>query len=152
MATHKQTVLISGASIAGPTLAYWLKRYGFTPTVVERSPALRRGGFSIDVRNAAAEIAKRMGIWSDLQQKITTLENLSFVDARNRRISGINVLTLRKLLDLDRTWAEILRGDLAETLYEVTKHEVEGPMGEWSCWGTLPTAPRSSRDRAQRSP
>ena len=63
MTTHKQTVLISGASIAGPTLAYWLKRYGFTPTVVERSPALRRGGFPIDVRNAAVEIAKRMGIW-----------------------------------------------------------------------------------------
>ena len=130
MATHRQTVLISGASIAGPTLAYWLKRYGFTPTVVERLPALRRGGFPIDVRNAAAEIAKRMGIWSDLQQKITTLENLSFVDARNRRIGGINVLTLRKLLDLDRTWAEILRGDLAETLYEVTKHEVEYLFGD----------------------
>jgi 2-polyprenyl-6-methoxyphenol hydroxylase-like FAD-dependent oxidoreductase len=77
MATHKQTVLISGASIAGPTLAYWLKRYGFTPTVVERSPALRRGGFPIDVRNAAVEIAKRMGIWSDLQQKITTLDELA---------------------------------------------------------------------------
>jgi 2-polyprenyl-6-methoxyphenol hydroxylase-like FAD-dependent oxidoreductase len=130
MATHKQTVLISGASIAGPTLAYWLKRYGFTPTVVERSPALRRGGFPIDVRNAAVEIAKRMGIWSDLQQKITTLEKLSFMDARNRRISGINVLTLRKWLDLDRTWAEIMRGDLTETLYEATKHEVEYLFGD----------------------
>lgn len=125
MATHKQTVLISGASIAGPTLAYWLKRYGFTPTVVERSSALRRGGFPIDVRNEAVEIAERMGIWSDLQQKITTLEKLSFMDAHNRRISGINVLALRNMLDLDRTWAEIMRGDLADTLYEATRHEVE---------------------------
>ncbi len=130
MATKNQTILISGASIAGPTLAYWLKRYGFTPTVVERSPVLRAGGFPIDVRNEAVEIAKRMGIWSDLQQKSTTLDELSFMDARNRRISGINILTLRKMLDLDRTWAEILRGDLAETLYEATKNEVEYLFGD----------------------
>ena len=130
MATKNQTILISGASIAGPTLAYWLKRYGFTPTVVERSPVLRAGGFPIDVRNEAVEIAKRMGIWSDLQQKSTTLDELSFVDARNQRISGINILTLRKMLDLDRTWAEIMRGDLAETLYESTKNEVEYLFGD----------------------
>lgn len=130
MATKNQTILISGASIAGPTLAYWLKRYGFTPTVVERSPVLRTGGFPIDVRNEAVEIAKRMGIWSDLQQKITTLDQLSFMDARNRRISGINVLTLRKMLDLDRTWAEIMRGDLAELLYKATKNEVEYLFGD----------------------
>src|SRR5260221_91023 len=83
MATKNQSILISGASIAGPTLAYWLKRYGFTPTVVERSPVLRTGGFPIDVRNEAVEIAKRIEIWPDLQQKSTTLEQLSFMDARN---------------------------------------------------------------------
>ncbi|HEX6552018.1 MAG TPA: hypothetical protein VF026_04595 [Ktedonobacteraceae bacterium] len=130
MATKKKTMLISGASIAGPTLAYWLKRFGFNPTVVERSPVLRTGGFPIDVRNAAVEIAKRMGIWSDLQQKITTLEELSFVDAHNRRISGINILSLRKMLDLDSTWAEVMRGDLAATVYEATKNEVEYLFGD----------------------
>jgi 2-polyprenyl-6-methoxyphenol hydroxylase-like FAD-dependent oxidoreductase len=130
MATYKKTILISGASIAGPTLAYWLTRYGFTPTVVERSPVLRTGGFPVDVRNEGVEIAKQMGIWSDLRQKITTLDRLSFMDTHNRRISGINILTLRKLLDLDRTWAEIRRGDLAETLYEATKNEVEYLFGD----------------------
>jgi 2-polyprenyl-6-methoxyphenol hydroxylase-like FAD-dependent oxidoreductase len=130
MATKNQTILISGASIAGPTLAYWLKRYGFAPTVVEHSPVLRAGGFPIDVRNAAVEIAKRMGIWSDLQRKITTLDKVSFVDARNQLISGINVLTLRKMLDLDSTWAEVMRGDLAKMAYEATKHEVEYIFGD----------------------
>jgi 2-polyprenyl-6-methoxyphenol hydroxylase-like FAD-dependent oxidoreductase len=129
MAANKKTILISGASIAGPTLAYWLQRYGFTPTVVERSPVLRTGGFPIDVRNEAVDIAKQMGIWSGLQQKITTLDTLSFVNARNQRISGINVLTLRKMLDLDSTWAEIMRGDLSEMLYEATKNEVEYLFG-----------------------
>ena len=33
-------VLISGAGIAGPTLAFWLEKYGFAPTLVESAPAL----------------------------------------------------------------------------------------------------------------
>lgn len=130
MATKNKTILISGASIAGPTLAFWLKRYGFTPTVVERSPALRAGGFPVDVRGAAVDIAKYMETWSDLRQKATTLDKLSFVDARNQQIGRINVLTLRKMLDLDSTWAEVMRGDLAQTLYEATKNEVEYIFGD----------------------
>jgi hypothetical protein len=38
---HNTNVFISGASVAGPALAYWLGRYGFNPTVVEVAPALR---------------------------------------------------------------------------------------------------------------
>jgi 2-polyprenyl-6-methoxyphenol hydroxylase-like FAD-dependent oxidoreductase len=38
MISKNTTILISGASIAGPALAYWLKRYGFNPTVIERAP------------------------------------------------------------------------------------------------------------------
>jgi hypothetical protein len=51
--SKNKNILISGASIAGPTLAYWLKRYGFTPTVIERAPQMREGGYPIDVRNEA---------------------------------------------------------------------------------------------------
>ena len=50
-----RTVLISGASIAGPALAYWLDRYGFDVTVVERAPTVRSGGYPIDVRGSAIE-------------------------------------------------------------------------------------------------
>lgn len=103
----------------------WLARYGFTPTVVERSRGIRAGGYPIDVRNEAVEIAQRMGIWTRLQQEITTLDKLSFVDAQNQRISGFNILALREKLDLDSTWAEVMRGDLAETLYETTKDGIE---------------------------
>ena len=53
MSTKNTTILISGASIAGPTLAYWLKRSGFTPTVIERAPQLRAGGYPVDVRYEA---------------------------------------------------------------------------------------------------
>jgi 2-polyprenyl-6-methoxyphenol hydroxylase-like FAD-dependent oxidoreductase len=42
---RKGRILICGAGIAGPTLAYWLHRYGFEPTLVESAPALRTGGW-----------------------------------------------------------------------------------------------------------
>jgi 2-polyprenyl-6-methoxyphenol hydroxylase-like FAD-dependent oxidoreductase len=57
MSSKNTTILISGASIAGPTLAYWLKHDGFTPTVIERAPHLREGGYPIDVRHEAVQVA-----------------------------------------------------------------------------------------------
>ena len=50
-------VLISGAGIAGPTLAFWLSRYGLEPVIVERSPRLRQGGYVIDFWGLGFEIA-----------------------------------------------------------------------------------------------
>lgn len=65
--TMKSTrILISGAGIAGFTLAYWLKQRGFSPTIIERHPNLREGGYKVDVRGTALEVAKRMGIYQDL--------------------------------------------------------------------------------------
>ena len=60
--TTNKNVLISGASVAGPALAYWLRQYGFTPTVVERAPAPRPGGYAVDFRGAAMNALQRMGI------------------------------------------------------------------------------------------
>jgi len=54
-------VLVSGASIAGPVVAYWLTRQGFDVTVVERAPALRKtGGHAIDLFGPAMAIAEQM--------------------------------------------------------------------------------------------
>ena len=128
--TNNTNILISGASIAGPTLAYWLKRYGFNPTVIERAPHLREGGYPVDVRNEAVQVAKLMGIWSRLQQEKTNFGEISFVNERNQRISRVNVQAVRKAFDLDRFWVEIMRGDLAKTLYELTKDEVEYCFGD----------------------
>ena len=55
-------ILVSGASIAGPVLAYWLTRYGFTVTVVERAPRLRKaGGHAVDLFRPAMDISEKMG-------------------------------------------------------------------------------------------
>src|SRR5205807_4000560 len=126
MSSKNTNILISGASIAGPTLAYWLKRYGFTPTVIERAPQLREGGYPIDVRDEAVQVAKLMGIWSRLQQEKTNFGEILFVNERNQRISRVNLQALRKAFDV----VEIMRGDLAKTLYERTSDEVEYCFGD----------------------
>lgn len=57
-----RSVLISGAGIAGPTLAYWLKVAGYEPTLIERAPVLRHGGYVIDFWGLGYDLAKRMGL------------------------------------------------------------------------------------------
>ena len=128
MTITNKNILISGASIAGPTLAYWLKRSGFTPTVIERAPQLRAGGYPVDVRFEAVQVAKLMGIWPRLQQEQTTLGEMSFINERNQRISRVNIQAVPKALGVDVV--EIMRGDLARTLYELTKDEVEYCFGD----------------------
>jgi 2-polyprenyl-6-methoxyphenol hydroxylase-like FAD-dependent oxidoreductase len=54
-------VLIVGAGIAGPTLAYWLLRAGHEATLVERAPELRHGGYLVDFWGAGFDVAERMG-------------------------------------------------------------------------------------------
>ncbi len=71
-------ILISGASIAGPALAYWLGRHGFNPTVAERAPALREGGYKIDIRGADVGVLERMGILADVQRASTNMRGTSF--------------------------------------------------------------------------
>ena len=128
MSTKNTPILVSGASIAGPTLAYWLKRSGFTPTVIERAPQLRAGGYPVDVRYEAKHVARLMGIWPPLQQEKTSFSEISFVNERNERIGSINGQAMRQTFDLDVV--EIMRGDLAKILYELTKDEVEYCFGD----------------------
>lgn len=109
-------VLISGASIAGPALAYWLRRYGFSPTVVERAPALRDGGHAIDLRGVAKKVVERMGLMDDVRRASIDTRGMSFVDGANSRLADMPA----ELLGGNALVAEIeiLRGDLSQVLYD----------------------------------
>jgi 2-polyprenyl-6-methoxyphenol hydroxylase-like FAD-dependent oxidoreductase len=112
-------VLISGASVAGPALAYWLRRYGFNPTVVERAPALREGGYAVDIRGAALDATERMGILAEVRQASTSMRGMSYVDDANRRLASMRA----DLLGGSGVVAEveILRGDLTRILAWATR-------------------------------
>jgi len=121
-------VLISGASIAGPTLAFWLARHGFQPTVVERSPRLREGGNGVDVRGQAVEVAERMGIMPRVRAAATDVIGTSFVNAANRSVARIDMQAIQRKYGSGEV--EIMRGDLAAILHEATKDDAEYVFGD----------------------
>jgi 2-polyprenyl-6-methoxyphenol hydroxylase-like FAD-dependent oxidoreductase len=118
-----QTVLISGAGIAGPTLAYWLARHGFRPTVVERGTALRSSGSPVDVKGRAVDVAERMGVMAHIREAGTNVTDLSFVNATGRRVGRINMRALQ--LAAGSREVELPRGDLASILHEASRDNVE---------------------------
>jgi 2-polyprenyl-6-methoxyphenol hydroxylase-like FAD-dependent oxidoreductase len=119
MAINKK-VLISGASIAGPALAYWLNRYGFDVTVVERANAVRSGGYPIDVRGTAIDVVERMGLLWQLQAAHIDTRKLTFVDATGAPIAVIDPEGLGS--DSGRH-IELPRGALTSLLYELTHNK-----------------------------
>src|ERR1700733_11515977 len=113
-----KTILISGASVAGPALAFWLHRYGFQPTVVERAPAVRQGGYAIDFRGASMRVLERMGLLPAIRQKQTRIGAITIVDRNNRKVASMpDGFTSGEL--------EILRGDLARVFHEATRSTTE---------------------------
>src|ERR1700735_1695904 len=82
------TVLVSGASIAGPALAYWLDWYGFQVTVVEKAPALRPGGHAVDFKGRTHRtVLERMGVWEQIWQHRTGRFDTVYVDASGRELA-----------------------------------------------------------------
>lgn len=117
-------ILVSGASVAGLTTAYWLIRHGFRVTVVERAPRLRPGGQALDVRGPALEVAKRMGILPKLQEHSTRLNGMSVEDAVGNELfrSTERSLTGGQFNSPD---VEILRDDLCKVLFEAAGARVK---------------------------
>jgi 2-polyprenyl-6-methoxyphenol hydroxylase-like FAD-dependent oxidoreductase len=107
-----KTVLISGASVAGPALAYWLDRYGFQVTVVERGAALRPGGQAIDFKGRTQlTVLERMGVREEIFRRQTGRADMQFLDPSGRQLA---VLTGEFL----GGEVEILRGDLSAVFYQ----------------------------------
>ncbi len=122
------TVLISGAGIAGTTLAYWLSRYGFVPTLIERAPALRTGGYIMDFWGVGFEVAERMRLAPELRQAGYRVREVRIVNNEGTRIGGFGTKKFGHALD-DR-FVSILRGDLAAQLYATVAGRVETIFGD----------------------
>ena len=120
---ENQDILISGASIAGPALAYWLRARGFNPTVVERAPAPRPGGQTVDLRGAGRTVVDRMGLLDRARDLTLDQRGIAWVNTRGR-------VTARMPSGLYGgegiiSEIEILRGDLGQLLYEASRPGTE---------------------------
>ncbi|MEV0316970.1 FAD-dependent monooxygenase [Streptomyces sp. NPDC050658] len=126
--TSKRKVLISGAGIAGPALAFWLNRHGYAVTVVEKAGAPRNGGYPIDVRGTALEVVRRMGILPRLRDAHIDTRRFTFLDegggtvasVEPRAANGGGPPSAANGGDL-----EVRRGELVDALYGAVRDDVE---------------------------
>lgn len=121
-------VLISGAGIAGPTLAYWLVRYGFEPTIIERAPAFREGGYIIDFWGLGFDVAEQMNLVPELERCGYKAQEVRFLDRAGRRTGGFNTEIFR--MNLQNRFLSLQRGDLARIIYDKIADEVESIFDE----------------------
>ena len=123
-----KNVLIVGAGIAGPTLAYWLQRAGYEPTLVERAPELRRGGYLIDFWGAGFDVADQMGIVSDVTRRGYHLTEVRQVDDEGRRITAFDPELFVR--GTSGRYVSIARSELAAIIYDALGGRVESIFGD----------------------
>jgi 2-polyprenyl-6-methoxyphenol hydroxylase-like FAD-dependent oxidoreductase len=108
-------VLISGAGIAGLTAAYWLRRYGFSPTIVERAPSLLTGGYKLDVRGTALQVLRRTGIHDAVRAASTDMQGAMLADKHGNVINEMSGDAFGHRVGED---LEIVRGTLCQVLMD----------------------------------
>ncbi|RZL04201.1 MAG: FAD-binding monooxygenase [Pedobacter sp.] len=119
---NTKRVLISGASFAGLTTAYWMNKMGYKVTVVETSAELKKGGTPVDIKDQTVDIVKRMGLFEQIKAKRLCLERWEFKDG--------NDVTIRTMLlreagqELPDNEFEIERDVLLQMLFDLIKDDV----------------------------
>jgi 2-polyprenyl-6-methoxyphenol hydroxylase-like FAD-dependent oxidoreductase len=121
--SNRGSVLISGASIAGPALAFWLDRFGYDVTVVERAAGPRKGGYAVDLRGPAMEVVLRMGVVPRLAKSHIDVEKVTFLDGEGKAVGIVRPQAVSGgVVGRD---VEIPRTALMETLLDAIGDQVE---------------------------
>jgi 2-polyprenyl-6-methoxyphenol hydroxylase-like FAD-dependent oxidoreductase len=123
-----ENILISGAGVVGPTLAFWLSRWGFRPTIVERAPALRTGGYLLDFSGAGYDVAQRMDLVPALRRRSVRADATVLVDRHGKTVHHIDMH--RTLATSADRYLVIGRSALAGTIYTALDDRVETVFGD----------------------
>lgn len=118
-----KTVLIAGAGIGGPTLAYWLHAAGYEPTLVERAPQLRTGGYVIDFWGLGYDIAAHMGLEEAVNRTGYHVSDVRVVDDYGRRIAGFDAEVFTRLTK--GRYVSLARSDLSRLIFDKVKDKIE---------------------------
>ena len=125
---NPKSVLISGAGIAGPKLAFWLKAAGLQPTLVERAPTLRSSGYVIDFWGLGYEIAERMGLASEINRVGYHMRELRIVDSRGERVTGFGTSVFHELTG--GRFVTLGRSDLSRLLFKKIERTTDVLFGD----------------------
>lgn len=109
-------IAINGTGIAGPTLAWWLRRFGHEPVLFEQASALRTSGYVIDFWGVGYDIAEKMGLLTKLHDHGYDIQELRLVNQKGRKTAGTNAATFSALTN--GRFLSIPRGDIASIIYE----------------------------------
>jgi 2-polyprenyl-6-methoxyphenol hydroxylase-like FAD-dependent oxidoreductase len=123
-----KSVLISGAGIAGPTLAFWLKAAGFEPTLIERAPGLRTGGYIIDFWGLGYDIAERMGLIAEINRAGYHVKEMRIVDDSGRRRAGFGTRVFAELTG--GRYVTLPRSELSRLLFQKVRDCAECIFGD----------------------
>lgn len=121
------TVVISGAGIAGPALAFWLTRNGYRVVVVEIAPGIRPGGQTVDLRGAGGDVVERMGLIDQMRARAVEQAGAAWVRSDGSRRAEMPVTAFGGNGLVSKL--EILRGDLVDVLYQATRDSAEYRFG-----------------------
>ena len=125
---NNRTILISGAGIAGPTLAFWLEAAGFEPTLVEHAPELRSGGYVIDFWGLGYDIAERMGLTAEINRIGYHAREMRIVGDDGRRVAGFGTRVFDELTG--GRYVTVGRSDLSRLLFEKHGGGTEALFGD----------------------
>ncbi|MFI6036012.1 FAD-dependent monooxygenase [Streptomyces sp. NPDC051315] len=121
--TTNKNVLISGAGIAGLTLAYWLDHHGFRPTVIERAPHVRHGGYAVDFRGEALDVLDRMDLLEPVRALDAAMGDAAMVDAEGRQYAVLPAAVFAGDL-------EVPKAKLTQLLYAAARERSEYLFGD----------------------
>jgi len=119
----EKKVLVSGASFAGLSTAYWMNKLGYKVTVVEIAKELRRGGTPVDIRENTIDIVKRMGIFEQIKSNRLNMETMEFKNADD--VTERFALLKKEGEDITDDECEIERDILLDILFDTVKNDVE---------------------------
>lgn len=118
-------VLVAGGGVAGPCFAYWLLRAGFSPkptiTIIERAPVPRTQGQSIDIRDTAVPVMRKMGLEAAVKARTTPETGTIFVDSKGKTIAKFDASGNADKQSMTSEF-EILRADLASVFIDATRN------------------------------
>ena len=124
-------IAISGAGVAGPSLAYWLHRTGHEPTLIERAASFRTGGYVIDFWGVGYRVAQLMGIEAAIGDAGYQVQSIRSVRPDGRVGASLGVEALRRAAGGKLT--SVPRGDLAAAVFAAIDNDVETIFGDGIC-------------------